>query len=116
LNINDSLATYVEHVAIQIKDAVVNLKLVKSDNDSESKLVVTGGGAFNTYLVSRIEFYLSEHGITVDVPLKGIVEYKEAIIMALLGVLRWREEDTVLSSVTGSSRNSIGGALWMGAH
>jgi anhydro-N-acetylmuramic acid kinase len=60
--------------------------------------------------------HLSEQGITIDVPSKGIVEYKEAIIMALLGVLRWREEDTVLSSVTGSTRNSIGGALWMGSH
>ena len=116
LNINDSLATYVEHIAIQIKDAVVNLKIGSLDNDAESTLVVTGGGAFNAYLVSRIQFYLSEHGIAVEVPSKGIIEYKEAIIMALLGVLRWREEDTVLSSVTGSSRNSIGGALWMGAH
>jgi anhydro-N-acetylmuramic acid kinase len=67
-------------------------------------------------LVSRIQFYLAAQGIKIEVPLKGIVEFKEAIIMALLGVLRWREEDTVLSSVTGSSRSSIGGALWMGAH
>jgi anhydro-N-acetylmuramic acid kinase len=116
LNISDSLATYVEHVAIQIKNAVVNLKLDSIDKDAESTLVVTGGGAFNACLVSRIQFYLVEHGITVEVPSKGIVEYKEAIIMALLGVLRWREEHTVLSTVTGSSRNSIGGALWMGAH
>lgn len=116
LSISDSLATYVEHIAMQVSNAIVNLKLVKSENDSESKLVVTGGGAFNTYLLSRIQFHLYEQGITIDVPLKEVVEFKEAIIMALLGVLRWREEDTVLSSVTGSSRNSIGGALWMGAH
>jgi len=29
-------------------------------------------------------------------------------------VLRWREEYNVLSSVTGSKRNSVGGALWLG--
>jgi anhydro-N-acetylmuramic acid kinase len=34
--------------------------------------------------------------------------------MALLGVLRWREQNTVLASVTGASKNSIGGALWLG--
>jgi len=34
--------------------------------------------------------------------------------MALIAVLRWREEENVLASVTGASRNSIGGALWMG--
>ena len=46
---------------------------------------------------------------------KRTVEFKEALVMALLGVLRWREEDTVLSTVTGASRPSIGGALWMGS-
>jgi anhydro-N-acetylmuramic acid kinase len=34
--------------------------------------------------------------------------------MALMGALRWREEENVLSSVTGAKKNSIGGALWMG--
>ena len=116
LNTIDSLATYVEHIAIQIKNAIINLKPDNTGNKADSTLVVTGGGAFNAYLVTRIQFYLSQYGIGIEVPLKGIVEFKEAIIMALLGVLRWREEDTVLSSVTGSSRNSIGGALWMGAH
>jgi anhydro-N-acetylmuramic acid kinase len=36
------------------------------------------------------------------------------LVMALIGVLRWREENNVLSSVTGARRNSIGGAIWMG--
>jgi anhydro-N-acetylmuramic acid kinase len=43
-----------------------------------------------------------------------VVLNKEALIMALLGTLRWREQYTVLSSVTGAVRNSIGGALWLG--
>jgi anhydro-N-acetylmuramic acid kinase len=116
LNTSDSLATYVEHIAIQVKNAIINLKLNNQEDESTLNILVTGGGAFNSYLISRMQSHLSEQGITIDVPSKGIVEYKEAIIMALLGVLRWREEDTVLSSVTGSTRNSIGGALWMGSH
>ena len=48
------------------------------------------------------------------VPEKNIVDYKEALVMALLGILRWREQNTVLSSVTGAKRDSIGGAVWIG--
>ncbi len=47
-------------------------------------------------------------------PDTNLVSYKEALIMAFIGVLRWREEYNVLASVTGAVRNSIGGALWMG--
>jgi anhydro-N-acetylmuramic acid kinase len=50
--------------------------------------------------------------VSVEVPDADIVNYKEAIIMALLGVLRWREEPTVMASVTGASRDSVGGAVW----
>jgi len=31
-----------------------------------------------------------------------------------MGVLRWREENNVMSSVTGAERDSIGGAVWIG--
>jgi anhydro-N-acetylmuramic acid kinase len=53
-------------------------------------------------------------GVLFVVPDAETVQYKEALAMALLGVMRWREEDTVLVSVTGASRASVGGALWMG--
>jgi anhydro-N-acetylmuramic acid kinase len=53
-------------------------------------------------------------GIEITIPNNELIDYKEAIVMALIGVLRWREENNVISSVTGASRNSIGGAVWMG--
>ena len=53
--------------------------------------------------------------IEVIIPDEKIICYKEALIMALLGVLRWREENNSLDTVTGASRPSIGGALWMGS-
>ena len=43
-----------------------------------------------------------------------LINFKEALVMAFMGVLRWRQEYNVLSSVTGAKRNSIGGALWNG--
>ena len=57
---------------------------------------------------------LEELGIELIIPDEKLVKFKEALIMAFIGVLRWREEYNVLSSVTGASRNSIGGAVWLG--
>ena len=76
--------------------------------------MITGGGAFNKFLLTRIEKHLEEINFEVFIPIDEVVNYKEALIMALLGTLRWREQNTVLASVTGSSGNSIGGALWLG--
>ena len=77
-------------------------------------MLVTGGGALNSYLIERLKFYLDPVNVHIEVPDQQTVEYKEAVIMALLGVLRWREEATVLNTVTGAREQSIGGALWMG--
>jgi anhydro-N-acetylmuramic acid kinase len=57
---------------------------------------------------------LKPSAMEIMVPGESIIQYKEALIMALIGVLRWREENNVLASVTGASRNSIGGAVWIG--
>ena len=109
ISIKDALCTYVEHIAIQIKDA-----LFQEITLSNAQLFVTGGGALNTYLIERLKTILSEKRIEVVVPDERLVQYKEALVMALLGTLRWREETTVLSSVTGATVNSVGGALWLG--
>ena len=106
----DSLCAYVEHIAIQIKHA-----LSPFFNKIEvQQLMITGGGAFNKFLLKRIEKHLVEINFEVFIPVDEVVNYKEALVMALLGTLRWREQDTVLASVTGATRNSIGGALWLG--
>lgn len=111
-NIADSLRTYVEHIAVQIKSAVVGL--IGQRPTTNRQLLITGGGAHNKFLIERIQEQLSSLNIQVVVPEKNIVDYKEALIMALLGILRWREQNTTLSSVTGARRDSIGGAVWMG--
>lgn len=110
LTTEDSLATYAEHISIQIKLA---LQPYFSNTDVQ-QLMITGGGAFNKFLVERISKQLQDINFEVDIPADEVVNYKEALIMALLGTLRWREQYTVLSSVTGAKRNSIGGALWLG--
>ena len=112
LSTQDALRTYTEHIVQQI---VYAINMVNNEGVVvNKKLLVTGGGAFNNFLVERLSDALKIFDIEVVAPDEKLIKYKEALIMALLGVLRWREEDTVMSSVTGASRNSIGGAVWMG--
>jgi anhydro-N-acetylmuramic acid kinase len=109
LSVPAALRTYVEHIAVQIgKSARAEIQ------PGENKLLVTGGGALNSFMVERISEQLTNYSVEVVVPDKQLINYKEALVMALIGVLRWREEYNVLSSVTGASRNSINGALWLG--
>jgi anhydro-N-acetylmuramic acid kinase len=108
---NDSLRTLVEHIVIQIKNAIAAEYQVSNPG---SKLLVTGGGAFNAFLMQRLKQELETINIEAIVPDKQIVECKEALIMAFLGVRRWRQEYTGLSSATGAKRDSIGGAVWIG--
>ncbi|MCW3074367.1 MAG: hypothetical protein JWP69_1436 [Flaviaesturariibacter sp.] len=104
----DAAATMVAHIGVQVASS--NSKL----QTPNSKLLVTGGGAFNTFLIGELTKSLKEFDIEVVVPDEQTVQYKEALAMALIGVLRWRQEYNVLSSVTGAGRDSIGGAVWIG--
>jgi anhydro-N-acetylmuramic acid kinase len=112
LSREDALRTYVEHIVIQISMAVRQLLLIKRGSPGPLKLLITGGGAHNSYLVDRLKSELTPEHIEVIVPSRELVDFKEALIIALMGVLRWREEENVLFSVTGASRNNIGGAIW----
>ncbi len=109
INTEDALSTFTEHICMQVKNSLEPFK----QNETQ-KLFITGGGAFNTFLVGRLKQHLEKINFEIFVPEDDVVKYKEALIMALLGALRWREQYTILASVTGASRDSIGGALWLG--
>jgi anhydro-N-acetylmuramic acid kinase len=105
----------VEHIVYQIKLAVTNWQTENDQSPNATyQLLVTGGGALNTFLISRLSEELKSLSVDVVVPDTYLVQYKEAMIMAFIGVLRWRQEYNVLSSVTGAQRDSIGGAVWIG--
>lgn len=106
----DLLHTMTLHIAEQVARAISQYPSARQ----EPKLLVTGGGAFNTYLIEKIQEALAPQHVSVEVPEETVVKFKEALVMALIGALRWREETNVFSSVTGASRDSISGALWMG--
>lgn len=106
--LNDRLRTMVEHIS----DQVANVMEQYTMRDTE--ILVTGGGAFNNFLIQRMNEKIAPQNNVCIIPNAETVQYKEALAMALLGILRWREENTVLPSVTGAERASVGGALWMG--
>ncbi|CAN5331036.1 anhydro-N-acetylmuramic acid kinase [soil metagenome] len=108
VSVEDAMSTFIEHIAIQI-DASLQKQEIKN-----KQLLVTGGGAFNLFLVERMKHYLQSSGIEIIIPDTVIVQFKEVLIMALTGTLRWREEATFIASVTGANRSSVGGALWLG--
>jgi anhydro-N-acetylmuramic acid kinase len=112
-NIPEALRTCTEHIAVQLKNAIAKLNNLKPQT-LNPKLLATGGGVFNNFLINRIKDNLKELKIELVVPDANLVNYKEALIMAFIGILRWRQENNVLSSVTGAARDSIGGALWTG--
>lgn len=109
---NDALRTYVEHIAVQIARSVE--QLLPLTKGGELKMLATGGGALNGFMVQRLQEVLQPLNVKIEIPGTDLIQYKEALIMALIGVLRWREENNVLASVTGAVRNSIGGAVWVG--
>ncbi|MFE3868459.1 anhydro-N-acetylmuramic acid kinase [Flavobacterium sp. LS2P90] len=97
----DKLRTFVEHAALQIAAALPTKK---------GNLFITGGGAYNDFLIERIQTYLPE--MKIIIPEKKILEFKEALIFALLGVLKLRGEINVLSSVTGAQMDHSTGNIY----
>jgi anhydro-N-acetylmuramic acid kinase len=107
----DALRTYTEHICRQVSEAI-GLLLAAEATQPSKEVLVTGGGASNVFLIERLQQALSSRGLRVVVPEKKIVDFKEALVVALMGALRWREDINVLSSVTGASRDHTGGAIW----
>ncbi|OQX75557.1 MAG: anhydro-N-acetylmuramic acid kinase [Bacteroidetes bacterium 4484_249] len=97
--VEDKLRTFSEHIAQQIS------KVLKTET---GKLLITGGGAYNDFLIKMIRNYTKNE---IIVPDKILIEYKEAMIFAFLGVLKIRGEVNCLSSVTGAKEDSSGGVV-----
>ncbi len=93
------LRTFIEHIAIQIA------KVFKTD----SRVLFTGGGTFNGFLLERIK---AQKEFVLVRPSKDIIEFKEALIFGLLGVLKLRGEVNCLSSVTGADFDHSSGVTY----
>lgn len=99
LDIKDVLSTFTEHAATQIAK-VLDVKNVRT--------LISGGGAYNNFLVSRIKSHSKSQ---IIIPNNQIIEFKEALVFGLLGVLKERNEVNCLKSVTGSSKDHSSGKI-----
>jgi anhydro-N-acetylmuramic acid kinase len=110
ISIQDKLRTYTEHIAAQIANHIQ--AIAKKEHlkfGAADKVLATGGGAFNTFLVERVK---AISGFNVVVPAQELVKFKEAIVIALMGVLRMRNQVNVLKSVTGAKNDLVAGAVY----
>ena len=95
----NKLHTYTEHVAQQLA----------AQFKKGSSVLVTGGGAYNSYLLERVQH---QKELDLIVPDAGLLEFKEAVVFGLLGVLRLRNEVNCLSGVTGAQRDHSSGLIY----
>lgn len=94
------LASFTEHSAVQIAKIL--------DEFTVKNVLITGGGTYNNYLIEKIK---AKTKTEIQIPKKEIIEYKEALIFAFMGVLRSLNLDNVLSSATGSQKDHCSGLV-----
>jgi anhydro-N-acetylmuramic acid kinase len=97
----DILHTFIEHIAWQTHLALA---------EKQGKILITGGGAYNEFLIKRMQFHL--HKIEIIIPDNNTLEFKEALLFGLLGVLKLRNEINVLRSVTGAKTDHSSGVIY----
>ena len=95
----DKLRTLSEHFAVQIAGSFI-----------EGDVLVTGGGAYNKFLIDRVKSLTTNK---IIIPDEKLINYKEALIFALLGLLRLNHKTNTLKSVTGAQKNHCGGAIYL---
>ncbi len=102
----DILRTYTEHIAFQLV----------AQFSENSSVLITGGGVYNDFLITRLK---DQSNAEVIIPSSGLpagkvglIEYKEALIFGLLGVLKLRDEINCLASVTGAKKDHSSGKIF----
>ena len=102
--VEDRLRTGIALICQIINDAIP---------DRVSNVLVTGGGALNKMMMKELSRLVAGRSINIEIPSKDIIEYKEAILMALMGYLRVNNIPNVYCSVTGASSDTIAGAIYL---
>lgn len=118
-SIQDKLATATHFLASKIIDSIK--AIIQKENlpsAKKRKALITGGGAFNSWLMELMNSIANKEALNIEfvLPAPSIIEYKEAILMGLLGILRLQNTPNCFASVTGAKRDTIGGIIHQGYH
>ena len=106
-SVDNLLHTAVHHICDQIAAQVLH-----HAKKSKQTLFITGGGALNHFLIKTLGQKLGA-SIQVVVPSRQVIEYKEAVIFALMGLLRQSKQINVLRSATGATSDSSSGVIYL---
>ncbi len=102
ISVSDKISTCYAHFSDQIAKIIEDKKF--------NNVLFTGGGAYNVYLLELIS---NKCNAKLIVPENSIIDYKEALIFAFLGVLRYEQEVNCLKSVTGACKDNSGGCIYL---
>ncbi|MFT6747829.1 MAG: anhydro-N-acetylmuramic acid kinase [Glaciecola sp.] len=98
LSTEDKIHTVCKHIAFQLQQNTPKGKTI----------LVSGGGAYNSFLIDCFK----QEGLKIEIPSSDIVEFKEALIFAFLGLRKLENKINVLKSVTGASSDSVAGVVF----
>lgn len=105
-SINELLATTVAAIAQLINEHIASVQKTKA------KILVTGGGAHNSFLLQQINAFGREHSFSFEKPNDQIIDFKESLLMAYLGYLSYNRQPFGIASITGAKHDTIGGSFY----
>jgi len=100
ISIPDILCTYIDHITLQIS---------KNIKDSNPNILFTGGGVKNKFLILKLREKLKNN---FELESEEIIDFKEALIFGFLGILKIRNENNCLKSVTGAYKDHSSGIIF----
>lgn len=99
--------------AVDVLVRTIDLALPDRSADSPGRILVSGGGAHNGWLIKRLTHQLAGKHWVVERPSPELIDQKEAILIALAGLYRWLGRPNFMASVTGASTDACGGAVYL---
>jgi anhydro-N-acetylmuramic acid kinase len=102
IGVADRMRTFCESIANEIA--------LCTPSNTKIKLLATGGGVQNVFLISTLRSKFNSK-VSFVIPDSKVVQFKEALVFALLGILKVRGEINVFKSATGATRDSSSGAM-----
>ena len=117
--VRSQVATYTEHIANKVASAVLQtVNRCKTEAlMSPTAILMSGGGVHNDYLMARIRQKMSDAGLNLNILTDpSLIDHKEAMIFAFLGLQVLLGRSNVLASVTGARQDSIGGSIHLPSH
>lgn len=100
--IEDIITTYTIHIGKIIAQTINRL------SSQKGSMLVTGGGAHNGFLLEIIQEYCH---LIIEKPDRKLINFKEAAVFGLMGLLRSNHRVNCLKSVTGAKEDTSGGII-----